>query len=176
LQKAQEVTLSMLETKVSKQPESAKGNPPPLGEWNRRVGWVSMCVGVGTGLIMGLWSFYGPLEVPAWLGAYDQTPRRLARLGHIAFLGLGILNLLLAQTLHHLALGPGGRRAASWAMNFGNIFLPLTLFAAAAYAPLMYVMSVPALAVFVALLLTAYGVCRRKHAPDQRWPSDDATS
>jgi hypothetical protein len=166
----------MFETEVSKQPMSAKANPLPLGEWNRRVGWVSMCVGIGTGLIMGLWSFYGPLEVPAWLGAYDQTPRRLARLGHIAFLGLGILNLLLAGTLNHLALGPRGRRAASWAMNFGNIFLPLTLFAAAAYAPLMYVMSVPALAVFAALLLTAYGVCRREPPPEDRWPSHDPTS
>jgi hypothetical protein len=133
-------------------------------------------VGVGTGLVMGLWSFYGPFEVPGWLGSYDQVPRRLARLGHIAFLGLGILNLLLAGTLNRLALGPCGRRAASWAMNFGNIFLPLTLFAAAAYAPLQYLMSVPALSVFVALLLTAYGVCRRDGSHRDELQSDEPTS
>lgn len=131
----------------------------PLGEWNRRVGWACMCLGIASGLILGLWSFDGPFAVPEWLGAYDQTGRRLARLGHIAFLGLGILNLLMAGELRRRSLPPWGRRTASWAMNFGNVFLPLTLFAAAAYRPLKFVMSVPALAVFLALVLTAYGVC-----------------
>lgn len=131
----------------------------PLGEWNRRVGWVCMCLGIASGLILGLWSFDGPLPVPEWLGAYDQTGRRLVRLGHIAFLGLGILNVLLAGELRRRLLPAWGRRTASWAMNFGNVFLPLTLFAAAAYRPLKGVMAAPALAVFLALLLTAYGVC-----------------
>ena len=58
-----------------------------------------MAVGIATGLVMGLWSFDGPVPVPAWLGEYGDTPRRLARLGHIAFLGLGILNLLLDHEL-----------------------------------------------------------------------------
>src|SRR5947209_10364331 len=66
-----------------------------LAGWNRRVGWVSTCLGAATGLILGLWSFDGPFAVPGWLGAYDQTGRRLARLGHIAFFGLGILNILV---------------------------------------------------------------------------------
>lgn len=152
----------MLDTTTSKRTALAGQQRLPLGEWNRRVGWVSACVGIATGLIMGLWSFDGPFAVPEWLGGYDQTARRLARLGHIAFLGLAILNLLLAQTLSRLALGVAGRRTAAWAMNFGNIFLPLALFAAAAYRPLKYLMSAPALAVFLALALTAYGVCRRK--------------
>src|SRR5206468_3280545 len=104
-----------------------------------------------TGLILGLWSFDGPLAVPAWLGEYDQTSRRLARLGHIAFFGLGIINVLLAGELKRTTLGSLGRRTASWAMNVGNVFLPLTLFGAAAYRPLKYTMSVPALAVFIAL-------------------------
>ena len=127
----------------------------PLWAWNRRVGWVSTCLGAGTGLVMGLWSFDGPVQVPGWLGEYDQTARRLARLGHIAWFGLGILNLLVAGELRNSALGRWGRRTASWAMNFGNIFLPLTLFAASAYRPLKYFMGAPALAVFVALVVTA---------------------
>jgi hypothetical protein len=164
----------MLETQSSKRSVSA--GRLPLGEWNRRVGWISTCLGIASGLIMGLWSFDGPFAVPQWLGGYDQTARRLARLGHIAFLGLGILNLLMAGTLGRLALGPRGRRTASWAMNFGNLFLPVTLFAAAAYRPLKYFMSAPALAVFLALLLTAYGVCRREVPPEERWPDDEPTS
>lgn len=127
---------------------------------------MSCCVGVATGLIMGLWSFDGPFPVPPFLGEYGEVSRRLARLGHIAFLGLGILDLLLARELRGSSLSPGGKQAASWALIFGNVFLPLTLFAAAAWHPLKYLMGAPALAVFVALALAAYGACRR--------PSTDA--
>ena len=118
---------------------------------------------------MGLWSFDGPAPVPGWLGEYDETSRRLARLGHIAFFGLGILNLLLARELGTISLGKRGVRVASSAMNFGNVFLPLTLFAAAVYAPLKYFMTVPALAVLLALALVASAVCREtdgKHDED----------
>lgn len=116
-----------------------------------------MAVGVGTGLIMGLWSFDGPLPVPSWLGDYDDTPRRLARLGHIAFLGLGILNLLLTDELPRSSLGPRGRTIAAVSMNVGNVLLPIALFAAAAWAPAKYFLGIPATSVFVALCLAAWG-------------------
>jgi hypothetical protein len=151
----------MLETQhtspgVSMRPETRTSLP--LWQWNRRIGWLSMCLGIASGLIMGMWSFDGPFAVPAWLGQYDDTSRRLARLGHIAFIGLGILNLLIAGELRRFLHSFRGRTVLSWAMNFGNIFLPLTLFASAAYRPCKFIMSVPALAVFVALVVTTYGV------------------
>ena len=124
---------------------------------NRRIGWTSLADGVATGLVMGLWSFDGPLPVPAWLGAYGDTPRRLARLGHIAFIGLGGINILLARELELSSLGAGARRAAAIAMNVGNVLLPLTLFAAALWHPAKYAMGIPATSVFVALTLAAWG-------------------
>lgn len=42
-------------------------------------------------------------------------------------------------------------------MNFGNIFLPLTLFAASIYQPCKYLMPLPALAVTTAMCLLAIG-------------------
>ncbi len=131
--------------------------PTPFWERNRQIAWLSFCVGVATGMVMGLWSFDGPLPAPPGLGSYDELSRRLARLGHIAFFGLGFLNLFLARELERTTLGPKSRQIASMAMNFGNVFLPLTLFAAAVYHPVKYLMSVPAAAVFLALLLTACG-------------------
>ena len=125
---------------------------------NRIVGWCSFVLGITAGLIMGMWSFNGPLPVPEFLGEYDDVSRRLARLGHIAFFGLGIINLLLARELPRLTLKPTIRRVASAAMNFGNLFLPLTLLAAAAYHPLKYLMPIPATSVFVALVIMAWGV------------------
>ena len=125
---------------------------------NREVAWWSLALGAASGLLLGLWSFDGPLPTPAFLGAYDDTARRLARLGHIAFFGLGFINLFVARELPHLGLSRRGRRLAAGAMNFGNLGLPLTLFAASAFAPLKYAMALPASSVLLALVLTAYGV------------------
>jgi len=126
-------------------------------EWNRRIGWTSAAVGGITGLILGLWSFDGPFPVPGFLGEYGDTSRRLVRLGHIAFFGLGILNLLTATQLERKWLGERASRATSRLMNFGNIFLPLTLFAASIYQPCKYLMPLPALAVTTAMCLLAIG-------------------
>lgn len=116
-----------------------------------------MALGAVTGLVLGLWSFDGPVAVPTWLGAYDDLGRRLARLGHIAFFGLGILNVLLSQALDRLLPRRPVRLLASRAMNFGNVGLPLVLFAAACWHPLKYALPVPAIAVAAALALAAYG-------------------
>ena len=132
---------------------NAAGLGPAPGRLNRQVGWVSTAVGAVTGLVMGLWSFDGPVAVPGFLGEYADTARRLARLGHIAFFGLGILNVLIGWELDRAALSGRAARLASRSMNFGNIGLPLALFAAAAYRPMKYLMPVPAVAVTVALVV-----------------------
>jgi hypothetical protein len=119
--------------------------------------------------VLGLWSFDGPLSVPGWLGDYDHTSRRLVRLGHIALVGLGILDILLAHELARSALRAGARRTASAALIAGNVSLPLALFAAGAHRPLKVLMAPSALCVFAALLLAAYGA-RARAAP----PGDDA--
>jgi hypothetical protein len=97
------------------------------------------------------------------LGEYADVSRRLARLGHIAFFGLGILNLLLVREFPTLAISNRYRRLACRAMNFGNIFLPLTLFAAAFWHPLKYTMPLPACSVFLALLICAHGALQTPH-------------
>jgi hypothetical protein len=128
---------------------------------NRIVAWVGFALGVYTGLAMGLWSFDGPVAVPAWLGAYTDTSRRLARLGHIALFGLGFLNLHLVKALGTARMTPPSKQWAALAMNFGNVLLPLTLFAAALVPVCKYFLPVPALSVAVAVTLTAIGVIRQ---------------
>lgn len=148
--------------------EESSDSIQPNGR-NQFVGWTSLTLGAVTGLTLGLWSFDGPLPLPDGLGDYGETARRLARLGHIACFGLGILNILLARELCRFSLGQTARRIALGAMNFGNVFLPLTLFAAAVYHPLKYLMPAPALAVFAALAIAAYGAwVTRKGAGDAR--------
>jgi len=127
----------------------------------RLFAWLSFVIGVATGLVMGLWSFDGPVPTPGWLGDYDALSRRMARLGHIAYFGLGFITLLLAWELPKLALDERQRVMAARAMIFGNMVLPLTLFAASAWHPLKYLMPIPALSVLVALSIAARGAFRR---------------
>lgn len=125
--------------------------------WNRPVGWWSLVVGVATGLVMGLWSFDGPMATPSWIGEYADTSRRLIRLGHIAFIGLGILDILLANELTRSSLDPRRRLLTSRLMVAGNVGLPIALFVAAIWRPFKYVMGVPAMCVCVAMVLAARG-------------------
>ena len=128
---------------------------------NVRLGWVSLAVGALSGLVLGLWSFDGPVPTPPGLEDYQNLSRRLLRLGHIAFFGLGILNLLLARDLNSTALTFRGKSICSFLMNFGNVALPLSLVMAAFWHPLKYLMPVPAMAVTLALVLCAWGMFQK---------------
>ena len=137
-------------------PSRSKARGYSMGDLNRIVAWTGMACGAALGLIMGLWSFDGPIAPPNFIGDYTDTPRRLLRLGHIACFGVGILNLLLVQAFPNSGDSPRVARYAAQAMNFGNIFLPLVLVIAAVYAPAKYLLPFPALSVFAALCLAAY--------------------
>jgi hypothetical protein len=127
----------------------------------RLFAWISFVMGVVTGLTLGLWSFDGPFPTPEWLGDYDSLSRRMTRLGHIAYFGLGFLTLLLAWELPKLTLDARQKTIAAKMMIFGNMFLPLTLFAASIYHPLKYLMPIPALCVLVAMSVAAKGAYMR---------------
>ncbi len=123
---------------------------------NLMVAWMSLALGAATGMVLGLWSFDGPFPAPGSLEAYDSLSRRFMRLGHIAFFGLGILNILLAHHLCGLRVSLESAGIGLAAMNFGNVFLPLTLFAAGVFEPLKYLTLPPAIAVTTALAIGAY--------------------
>jgi hypothetical protein len=67
----------------------------PLELW----GWVLMAASLAVGLVMGLYAFDGPWAPPAFLGAYNDFGRRLARLAHAYAIVLGLLCILVAREL-----------------------------------------------------------------------------
>ena len=52
------------------------------------IGWWLIAIGFSTGACFGLLA-----QREGWLGGYTSRPRRLARLGHIALIALGALNV-----------------------------------------------------------------------------------
>ncbi len=62
--------------------------------FNLLVGWISMVAGALSGAFVGL-HFYKE----NWMGGYASLRRRMIRLGHISFFGIGILNVLFALSL-----------------------------------------------------------------------------
>lgn len=76
---------------------------------NILAGWLAFLLGIAAGGVPGLF-FAGE----AWLGGYDSWRRRLLRLAHVAFFGLGFLNVLFALSVGHLGLPAGAPRLA-WA-------------------------------------------------------------
>lgn len=58
---------------------------------NLFAGWLSFLFGAASGALIGL-----KFHREDWLGGYQAFPRRMVRLGHIAFFGLGLINILFA--------------------------------------------------------------------------------
>jgi hypothetical protein len=137
--------------------------------WNRAIAWSGFCAGVLSGMFMGLWAFDGPLAPPAWIGGYGETARRLIRLGHIAFFGIGLLNLALTKELPDLALAERAKAGAAAAMNFANLILPFLLIAAALVAPLKYLLPFPVVAALAALALAAWGAAKGAGQTAPKW-------
>lgn len=127
---------------------------------NRAIGFTSLLIGVASGMIIGLWSFGGPLPVPDGIGEYSDLPRRFLRLGHIAFFGLGLINLAIAGHCGCLNFGLAARQRSLTLINLGNVGLPPLLLAAAWQPVLLYLMPVPVLCVFAALALAAAAAWR----------------
>lgn len=85
---------------------------------NEFFGWVWILVGLITGAILGL--FFHRAE---WMGGYDSFRRRLVRLGHISFIGLGAINILFAQTLDRVPAA--SNTLIPHALILGAVTMPL---------------------------------------------------
>jgi hypothetical protein len=59
--------------------------------------WLGIAAGVISGALIGL-----AFGREGFLGGYASWPRRMIRLGHIAFFGIALLNLAYATTVHAL--------------------------------------------------------------------------
>jgi hypothetical protein len=119
--------------------------------------WGWMAFGIFVGLIIGMWSFDGPAPTPAIVGDYDSCARRLIRLGHVAFIMLPLISMSYAVHILDTSLTPDNKMLAVKLMWFGMIGVPVTCMSGAFVRPTKYLMSFPAISVFVCLTMMAVG-------------------
>ncbi|MFZ0303856.1 MAG: hypothetical protein WAL75_14300 [Terracidiphilus sp.] len=119
-------------------------------------GWLGMLAGVLSGAFAGLF-----FHQENWLGGYGSYPRRMTRLGHISFFGLGLVNLIFAATVQQLFLRPAYLSIASWALILGAITMPICCFLSAWRKPFRHFFPIPVVSVAVGILAILIGWVQR---------------
>lgn len=87
---------------------------------NLVLAWLWILLGFVTGMVLGMF-----FHRENWLGGYSSLKRRMYRLGHISFFGLGAVNLLFWITAVNIPVGSAALVIASWAFAIGAITMPI---------------------------------------------------
>lgn len=90
---------------------------------NLIIAWLWIVLGFVDGLVQGLF-----FEREDWLGGYTSFKRRMYRLAHISFFGLGTVNLLFVWTAQNSLAAGWATGAASLAFAIGAITMPIACF------------------------------------------------
>jgi hypothetical protein len=133
------------------------------GARNVRGGLVLLSVGLFLGLVMSLYAFVPMVpRVPAGFDHYDDLPRRLLRLAHVAALMLPLINVVIGGWLDRLALSARAKEAASRLLLWGAVGVPagLMLEAALPLARTVHVSGVPVLLFCAGVGLVSVGASR----------------
>lgn len=112
-------------------------------------GWSGMLGGVVSGTALGLF-----FHRENWMGGYASFRRRLARLGHISFFGLGFLNLLFAFTNQFVALPERPASVAAGALIVAAVAMPTCCFLAAWRPSFRHLFAVPVAGVVTGVVAT----------------------
>ncbi len=107
---------------------------------NLCAGWISIFAGCVAGGVAGLF-----IHREDWLGGYGSWPRRMLRLAHISFFGIGIMNL---------AFGPltwtAGPAWPGWLLIGAAGAMPATCYLAAFRPRLRHLFAIPVAGVLAA--------------------------
>lgn len=111
--------------------------------------WIGILLGFLSGMMLGM--FFHREE---WLGGYGSFRRRMYRLGHISFFGLGAVNLFFWLTMKLNPADGALVTVASGAFILGAITMPLCCVVMAHFPKLHLVFAVPVVSLITGGLLT----------------------
>lgn len=115
---------------------------------NLLVAWTWILLGFVSGMGLGL-----KFHQPDWLGGYASLKRRLYRLGHISFFGLGAVNLLFHFTTKGWPASTS-LSIASAAFVIGAVTMPVCCALMAHWPRLQPLFAVPVISLLIGGVLT----------------------
>ena len=111
--------------------------------------WLWILLGFVSGSVLGLF-----FHRENWLGGYGSFKRRMYRLAHISFFGLGAVNLFFWLTVKTLPDSNPLVVVASWGFVVGAITMPLCCLIMAHWPKMHLIFSVPVVSLLLAGALT----------------------
>lgn len=131
---------------------------PSIPQINLVFGWAWFVVGALSGSVVGL-----RFREEGWLGGYGSWSRRMVRLGHVAFFGTGLLNVVFALTIaarpEDVDVGVAVT-ASSVALLVGGVTMPLVCFLAGYRKGFAQWFFVPVVSLIVGLGLVVLSLLR----------------
>lgn len=122
---------------------------------NLVMAWLWILIGFLSGMIMGL-----KFHDEKWLGGYSSYPRRMYRLGHISFFGLGAANFIFFLTAREFDQITTFGTIASWGFIAGAITMPLCCWAMARSSRFQFLFGVPVICLISAAGITVLEVIK----------------
>ena len=119
---------------------------------NMYAGWIGFVLGCVAGAVPGL--FFHKAD---WLGGYASWERRLIRLAHISFFGLGLINIAFALTARTLGI-EAGVQTTSVLLIVGAVTMPTVCYLSAWKLIFRHLFFIPAISVAVGVGLFAWRV------------------
>ena len=126
-----------------------KSNP------NLILAWLWILLGFTSGMALGMF-FHGE----NWLGGYASFKRRMYRLGHISFFGLGAVNLLFCLTVQSFSLAGPLIHFASLAFIIGAISMPVCCVVMAHFPKAHLIFAVPVVSLIAGGILILWEVIK----------------
>ena len=113
--------------------------------------WIGIFMGFLAGAGLGLF-----FHRDGWLGGYSSWPRRMARLGHISFFGIALINLAYGVSLA-VSERIVASSLASALLICGAIAMPLVCFLSAYKKPFRHLFFIPVLCLMIGTLIILKG-------------------
>lgn len=118
---------------------------------NLHAAWIGILLGFVAGALPGL--FFHQAD---WLGGYASWPRRMVRLAHISFFGLGFINLAFALSAAPLGLSGADLVWPSRLLLLGAASMPAVCYLAAFRQSFRHLFCIPVSSLILAVGLILY--------------------
>jgi hypothetical protein len=122
--------------------------------------WLGILLGFLSGMVLGMF-----FHDEKWLGGYASLKRRMYRLGHISFFGLGAANFFFYFTAQQFASGDQFATLASITFLLGAITMPICCVIMAHFPKAHLIFSVPVVSLILGGAITLVSLLTQNPQP-----------